>query len=120
MGSKKFHPKTEFARNILSKLDKIYLSKPQAGNFLSFNMKHILQPPPALYNVVYLQQILPQHCTTGEGMREGEIQFYSKIESVQNIIQNSSIMHGQTITINIVFQQITFFLTVNNHSNLTG
>ena len=80
------NPKTEFVRNILSDLDKIYLNKPQNSNFLSLTKKHIFQLPLALYNVVYLQEISPQHCTTGEGMRQEGIQFHFKIESVQNIL----------------------------------
>ena len=76
MGPKKFHPKIQFVRNILSNLNKnIFEQAPKRQFSVSYhkNISHIFQLPLGLYNVVYWQGISPQHCTAGEGMREGEI-----------------------------------------------
>ena len=68
-------------------MDKICLNKLQKGNFLSFTMT-LSAPSPILQCCLRTRTILPQHCTMGEGMREGESQFHPKIEFVQYILSD--------------------------------
>ena len=115
MGSEIFHPQIEFVRNILSKLNKIYLSKSQKGNLLSVYMKTYLSSPSCIpVQCCLLTTDSSSTLYNGrEKMREGEIQFHSKIESVQNILSKIADrlpVLWPVITSNIVFQQITFFL----------
>ena len=57
----------------------VFEQTPKRQYFVFYHDRQVFQPPsPILQCCLLTRAILPQHCTMGEGMRQGGIQFHSK------------------------------------------